>query len=226
MTTRVLGPSADPELSDVIHKIKSDVGYALNCVQIGTIESFNKLTNTASVSINFKRQLPDGSTLDYPLLCDCPVFILSGGGASIEMPITAGDTCLILFNDRNIDNWFYSGQVTTPANPRAHDISDGICLVGVRALTKAAPMSDKAIRLMGYSKKIAVKNTAASLKTIFDSLLDAIAALTVTIPTAAVMSGLTPIGNTVAGISTVPINVLDFTAIKAQIALLLDEGTP
>ena len=92
MTVKKIGPSADPEFADVINKVKSDISYALNCVQIGTIESFNKLLNTASVSVNFKRQLPDGSTLDYPLLCDCPVFILSGGGASIEMPISAGDT--------------------------------------------------------------------------------------------------------------------------------------
>jgi hypothetical protein len=213
MTTRVLGPSADPELSDVIHKIKSDVGYALNCVQIGTIESFNKLTNTASVSINFKRQLPDGSTLDYPLLCDCPVFILSGGGTSIEMPITSGDTCLILFNDRNIDNWFYSGQVTTPANPRAHDISDGICLVGVRALTKAAPMSDKAIRLMGYSKKIAINNTlGGSLKLLIDSLIDTISDL-VTIGSAATQA-------------LDPATKALLATLKTNFALLLDEGTP
>ena len=213
MTTRVLGPSADPELSDVIHKIKSDVGYALNCVQIGTIESFNKLTNTASVSINFKRQLPDGSTLDYPLLCDCPVFILSGGGASIEMPITAGDTCLILFNDRNIDNWFYSGQVTTPANPRAHDISDGICLVGVRALTKAAPMSDKAIRIMGYSKKIAINNTlGGSLKLLIDSLIDTISNL-VTVGSATTQA-------------LDPATKALLVTLKTNFALLLDEGTP
>lgn len=213
MTTRVLGPSADPELSDVIHKIKSDVGYALNCVQIGTIESFNKLTNTASVSINFKRQLPDGSTLDYPLLCDCPVFILSGGGASIEMPITSGDTCLILFNDRNIDNWFYSGQVTTPANPRAHDISDGICLVGVRALTKASPMSDKAIRLMGYSKKIAINNTlGGSLKLLIDSLIDTI-------------SNLITVGSATTQALDPATKVL-LATLKTNFALLLDEGTP
>ena len=212
MTVKKIGPSADPEFADVINKVKSDISYALNCVQIGTIESFNKLLNTASVSVNFKRQLPDGSTLDYPLLCDCPVFILSGGGASIEMPISVGDTCLLLFNDRNIDNWFYSGQVTTPANPRAHDISDCICLVGVRSLTKAVPMSDKAIRIMGYSKKIAVKNTAANLKTILDSLINAIKLITVSVPAL--------------GTSGTPINFTSFDTVKAQIALLIDEGTP
>ena len=79
-------------------------------------------------------------------------------------------------------------------------------------MTKAVPMSDKAIRIMGYSKKIAVKNTAANLKTILDSLINAIKLITVSVPAL--------------GTSGTPINFTSFDTVKAQIALLIDEGTP
>lgn len=208
MTVKRIGPAAQPTLADLILKVKNDISYSLNCTQVGTIESYNPATNTASISINFKRQLPNGDVIDYPLLGDCPVFILGGGGASIDMPIGPGDECLVLFADRCIDDWHISGKVKTPANPRAHNIADGFALVGVHNLTKAAPTST-CLRVNGRAKKIAIKNNAASLKPILDSLIDAINLITVTVP---------------GGTSSVPLNTAAFTAIKAQIALLLDEG--
>ncbi|CAK9250669.1 unnamed protein product [Sphagnum jensenii] len=50
------------------------------------------------------------------------------------MPIAQGDQCLILFNDRSIDNWFTSGQVQPLASSRLHSFSDGIALVGLNYL--------------------------------------------------------------------------------------------
>jgi hypothetical protein len=181
----------------------------LNCTQIGTIESYNPATNTASISINFKRQLPNGDIIDYPLLGDCPVFILGGGGASIDMPIGPGDECLVLFADRCIDDWHLSGKVKTPANPRAHNIADGFALVGVHNLTKAAPTST-CLRVNGRAKKIAIKNNAASLKTLIDSLIDTIIGLTTTGSAAAQALDLVTIGK--------------FNALKEDFADLLDSG--
>jgi hypothetical protein len=48
------------------------------------------------------------------------------------MPIQSGDTCLVLFCDRDLDNWFESGQITTLNSNRVHDLSDGVALVGIR----------------------------------------------------------------------------------------------
>jgi hypothetical protein len=204
-----IGPIADPELNDIILKLKNDVAYSLFCVQIGTIELYNAATNSANISINFKRKFPDGTIGTYPLLVDCPVYIVSGGDACLTMPITKGDQCIILFNDRNIDNWYYSGAIDVPDTPRAHNVSDAIALVGIRNLKTARLTPSSAAGINAGSKKLYFKNDIANFKTLIDSLF--------TVLDTALVQGPAPY----------PFTVTTKTALsnlKAQFDLLLDEG--
>lgn len=207
-TNRVIGPQSNPQLADLVNKVKLDINYNFNAVQLGTIQSYNNTKNTAQVSINFKRLLPTGDVKEYPVLVDCPVFILSGGDCNISMPITQGDQCIILFNDRDIDNWFYSGAVDVPATGRAHSISDALILVGVRNLTTASPTSTTTVRIDAGSKKVAIKNDAQNMKVLIDLLIDTIINITV--------------GN--GNIPLNPTSIAALTAVKTQWALLLDQG--
>lgn len=129
----------DPELSDVLALQKLDVFASLNCVKIGQITAFDGETKTATIQILFKRQLPDGKAVSYPVLLDCPVFTLQGGGGLLQMPIAAGDQCIVLFSDRCIDNWYQNGSQAVPSSTRMHDMSDGIALVGINALNSDLP---------------------------------------------------------------------------------------
>lgn len=208
MTNRILGPTANPQMADLINKAKQDIAYNLNAVQIGTIESYSAQKNTAQISINFKRQLPTGAILSYPLLVDCPVFILSGGDADLSMPIESGDQCIILFNDRDIDNWHYSGAKGIPSSPRAHSLSDGMALVGIRNLQTASPTSTTTVRINAGTKKVAIKNAAANMAVLMDSLIDTISGILVG-PTNIPLS---------------PASQAQLAALKIQFRLLLDEG--
>lgn len=167
-----LGPSFEPDLAEFMTLVKRDIGLSINCVQIGTIETFNATLGTASATINFKRQLADESVIDYPVLADCPVFTLNGGGASLTFPIAKGDTCIILFNDRNIDNWYLSGKVDVPRDARIHNISDGIILVGIRSINSAIITPMNSACLDGGTNKVAVKNDQENLKTLIADLLN------------------------------------------------------
>lgn len=133
-------PIPDPTLSDVLTVAQQDAALALNCVKIGRIESFNGTKKTATIQILFTRVLPDDSIQSYPILVDCPVFTLQGGGGGIQFPIVPGDQCIILFADRNIDAWFTTGNEQPPLTPRTHDLSDGIAIVGLNSL--ASPFSN------------------------------------------------------------------------------------
>ena len=66
-----------------------------------------------------------------------PVYYPSGGGFTLTFPIAAGDECIVLFNDRQIDNWLATGAGKPPIVGRAHDLSDGLALVGIRNNTRA-----------------------------------------------------------------------------------------
>jgi len=147
-----------PELRDVLDKHKYNVFSTLNCVQLGTIESYDSETNTVSVTINFQHKMPDGRVFKYPVLADVPVFIYSGGYSHIVMPIEVGDTCLVLFCDRDIDIWHHGGETDIPNTSRMHSLADGIALVGIRPRNNPHDVtkdvleitSDKQIQATGF----------------------------------------------------------------------------
>ena len=189
-------PRASPTTADMLNRVKYDASREVNCHLICKIESIDIAKNTITCSSAFKRRMSDDTELEYPVFVDVPLFILSGGGASLFIPPKVGDWCLLCFNDRDIDNWWYSGEVRTPASPRAHSLSDGIAIVGVRpqsdplalvldAVTLNAielPINIKnndceiainaGITLDGKAKKVAVKNSANNLKAVLEKIID------------------------------------------------------
>lgn len=130
-----------PELPDVLSLLKRDIFVSMNCVQVGVITSFDDETQTATITLALKQLItinPDGTQVfnQYPLLEKVPVMTLQGGGSFLSMPIAAGDNCIVLFNDRELDSWYVNGPNNPPVTPRAHDLSDGLAIVGLNPLTK------------------------------------------------------------------------------------------
>ena len=127
----------EPDLCAILDSLKHDINTEMRCISIGTIQSFDSTNQTATIALNYKRWISATSTTkskteDYPLLVKCPVFILNGGGAYITFPIAKGDSCLVLFCDREIDTWFTKGGTNAPQSARVHDLNDGIALVGIK----------------------------------------------------------------------------------------------
>ena len=125
--------------------MQTDFSYALdvlsrkintnfNCIRIGRIFDFDKVTNTCTVKILTLRQFNDTEITDYPPLTDIPLIILCGGGGELTFPSPVGQDCVLLANDRDIDLWFEGGESYTPNTNRTHDLSDCIALCGVRNL--------------------------------------------------------------------------------------------
>ena len=79
-------------------------------------------------------KLINGKIQDYAILIDCPCVVLGGGEGRVTFPIKQGDSCIVLFNDRDIDNWYAGGQKMLPRTNRMHNFSDAIALVGIRNL--------------------------------------------------------------------------------------------
>lgn len=151
-------PRASPTTADMLNRVKYDVSREINCHLICKIESIDAATNTITCSSAFKRRMSDDTELEYPLFVDVPLFILTGGGAHFLIPPKVGDWCLLCFNDRDIDNWWYSGEVRTPASPRAHSLSDGIALVGVRPQSNPLNIVLDAVTLDALDLPIKLKN--------------------------------------------------------------------
>jgi len=128
---------APPDLTSTLENAARGTKVGMNAVQIGIINSFNPTNQTATIQLALKQVVavaPDGSRTirEHPLILECPVMTMFGGDSFINMPIAAGDNCIVLFNDREIDNWLYNGGLQTPTTARVHDISDAIAIVGIR----------------------------------------------------------------------------------------------
>lgn len=133
----------EPQLKDLLDQYSKNINLNFACHHIGTIQSFNPVKQTATATINYQKTYfrPDATgvfqpvLVAYPILADCPVIFLGGGGFSLTFPVAEGDECLILFNDRDLDVWFQGGGANAAvATPRLHSISDGIVLAGIRSL--------------------------------------------------------------------------------------------
>lgn len=128
-------------LLQVIQSSMNTLIHIMNCVKIGQIVSFDKNDQTCSVQILFKPEVAQFKNkkviTEYPVLEKVPVIVMGGGTSYITHPISAGDQCLLLFNDNMIDNWWATGEARPQDYPRFHDISDAIAIVGLRALPNA-----------------------------------------------------------------------------------------
>lgn len=177
-----------PDLAMLIKEIKQDILSSINCVQVGRIESFDETNQTATIQIMLKRitDPQNNKVVSYPILADCPVYFAGGKTSGLLHPVQQSDECLIFFNDRNIDNWFSSGQESIPDNYRMHNLSDGFALVGIKSspnvINDFDPLAVKLFNSEAFLKiktnKIALANTAGDFYTIFNSLMDALIAAT------------------------------------------------
>lgn len=206
--TASLKPIIEPTVIEMMKSFGRDISRSIRVAAVGRIESFDVTKKTAEIHLLFKRTLPDGTVASYPPLIDCPVVTPQGGGVYLQMPISAGDQCLVLFADRNLDAWFKTGAEATPFDARCHDLSDAIAIVGVDALTTAQPdhPTDEGRILAGNAKvavkkdgsavsmiqgtgevtavggKVRVKSATTDLLTAINGLIDAIKAVTVQDP--------------------------------------------
>ena len=163
-------PINQPDLQDILDAQKQDVLKAINCVQVGIIQAFYSGTQQADIEIALKKVITvneDGTRVlaPYPVLLKVPVFVLTGGGSSITMPITAGDTCIILFNDREIDNWYNSGAVSAPTTYRLHDKSDAMAIVGIRNLENVITNYFNGLQIL-FDSVTAIQMTHQTIKMI------------------------------------------------------------
>lgn len=151
--------AGEADLTTVLKSVINKVGLELNCVRIGIIQSFNASDLTAEVLITNKRTLginSDGTqrTRNYALItakiCYCCPFI--------TYPIEPGEECLLLFNDRELESWFISGEVQPEAYPRMHDLTDCVAIVGIRSLAKMIEITADTLHLFYKNSDIQIKD--------------------------------------------------------------------
>lgn len=230
-------PLANPSFRDVMDLHTLEVMLALSCHAIGTISDVTNLSanQTVTATINYLRtfniqdpvsgQLTQ-QTQNYGAVTG-PLMILGGGGGTLTFPVAIGDTCLILFNDRDFSQWFSTGQVLPVPTQRAHSQSDPIIFVGLRSLTDSLANFDSQRAVMSYNNamvgvgnqsKVKIANANYTLNTLLQNILtqlENLATACSTLTVTGVQSG--------SGTSAVPSNAATFTTISTQLTSLATE---
>jgi len=158
MSDQTINP---PDFDDVLKESRNTLLSNINCVQIGKISKVND-NQTCEIEIQVKRRVKGKEIASYPLLVDCPYFVLSGGGAYIDMPVAPDDYCIILFNDRNFSEWWSTGNVKEPEDKRKHALSDGIAIVGINPETSFLERDGSIVTIFGTSGKDGGKDSFAA----------------------------------------------------------------
>lgn len=119
--------------------------YILN----GRVVVFYPEDQTADIKICVERQFSNSqnsrSLKPREILLKVPCQTPSGGGWSMTMPITEGDTCILFFNQVGYDHWLFEdkdegGMVAgdpVPHLDRHFDENDGYALVGLNTIPRA-----------------------------------------------------------------------------------------
>lgn len=171
-------PQVIPDLNAAIDLKLKILLQTLNCHKVGEVQSFNSQLQTATVKIMHQINVA-GILAEYPLLVDVPVFILGGGDRVVTLPVRQGDTCLVLFHDRDFDKWYATGASVEPNTARLHDLADGLCLVGFRSMANpVTAYSTTDVEVRNGSNRLAVgdqflmKNSSTDLKFVLDRIID------------------------------------------------------
>ncbi len=70
----------------------------------------------------------------FPQITNVPIHYPSGGGWSLIFPLNVDDIVFLTFAERSIDQWLEgeAGQEINPQHSRKHDLSDAVCVPGIR----------------------------------------------------------------------------------------------
>ena len=101
----------------------------------GIVQSYDSDTQTANILPAVHDHLRDGTPVAYPLLHSVPVFLPVA--TDITWSISPGDSCLVIFADTCVDEWF-SGTAPTETSTRRHSLSDAFAFIGFRPLESTA----------------------------------------------------------------------------------------
>ena len=127
------------DFNNIMEIAQDAIMSRLNVHNIGRIIEFDKNTQTCTVELMILKQFNENIITPAPIT-QVPLIILGAGGGHITMPDPTGTICLLLFLDRNIDNFIETGEAYAPETSRMHDFTDCIALTTFKTVVN--PLSN------------------------------------------------------------------------------------
>ena len=152
----------------------------------GRVQSFNAAEQTVTVTPVIRKFVTlddEQTTLEMPPVVKVPLVFpyAQTAGFALTIPISKGDMVLLVIADRSIDNWVQFSGIQNPVEdiePRMHDITDSLAVVGATPIPLALPdyqtasiemrNRNRSTRVTVTDDEVQIRNTAGASITLND----------------------------------------------------------
>lgn len=133
-------------IADLINRrIDGSARQNINTCLPAVVTNVDNLTTQQTIDCTplINRVYEDGVVMQPTNVFDIPVVFQTGGGGILSFPISIGDTVLLVYSMRSIDEWLDSdGTNQTPKDNRHHHRTDAIAIPGI--YTKSTSLAPSA----------------------------------------------------------------------------------
>lgn len=127
--------------AESITALENKITKNLRVALPGIIQKYDFKKQQADIKINLLEVFGE-QTIKYPIITNVPVLVNRSGGATISLPIKKGDSCLIVFFDRDVTAWLKGGNDLKPKTARQHHITDAVAIMGLVPFSKLATVKN------------------------------------------------------------------------------------
>ena len=83
------------------------------------------------------RNFKDGDSAEYPVLYHVPAIMPYTGSSALLMPVQAGDTVMLVFSQRGIDEFKSGSDIAYDTGNRYMSIQDAVAIIGISPFSKS-----------------------------------------------------------------------------------------
>lgn len=130
-------------VGEIFQKLQQTAISSLRTCLPGEVTEYNHDEQKASVqpAVDFRYLDPETEEMVFetpPVVPNCPVAFPSAAGFSFTFPLKPGDSVILVFSERSMDEWLSQGGTGhQPADSRRYDLSDAIVIPGGRSFGDA-----------------------------------------------------------------------------------------
>ncbi len=158
-------PTIDQSSSDLDSTIQDSIDkdlLELNTCMPAIVKKYNNELQTCTVQPSFKRTTVDGMVVKRATIEDVPVVFPRSNAGGVTFPIEVGDSVMLVFSQRSLDDWIESGGNVELTDFRMHNLTDAIAIPGLYSESERLdpPPATDATDVRG--DKIVLGNTGAA----------------------------------------------------------------
>lgn len=188
---------SEPSLTELLRQAMDKRLVDVHVSMPARVESYDKATQTCSAKPLIRRSYytedDERVAESLPIVNDVPVVFYGSGAYSSTVPVSPGDTVLLVFSEGSLDRWLDKDDEVDPEDDRMHSLSDAIAIPGLRSRAGAIepqPPDDAWVFTVPLGSQLRLGGELAServirgdaFRTAFDILMNAIGTATGTTP--------------------------------------------